>query len=129
MGPGPQTAHEQVIVVDGRFDAFIAQEIRGQVEEAISTKPESLIVDLSEAPFIDSAGLAVLVWGRKQMATINGVLVVVRPRTKEAFRAFELNRARVLTRCHHHQTSQFNHAGIDATTTRNRRCYAVASVT
>lgn len=92
MVHGTQTVDERSIRVEGRFDAFVAQGVRSLVEEKIALRPETLVVDLSNVSFVDSAALAVLVWGHKQMIATDGELIIIRPLSQDAFRVFELTR-------------------------------------
>ena len=59
----PTSSHEiriSTISIDGRLDAMRAVDLRQEIDEAIEDGVVRLIVDLSAADFVDSAGLAAL---------------------------------------------------------------------
>lgn len=60
----------RVIVVRGELDLSTASDLEGPLEEAISTKDASVLIDLTECEFIDSTGIALIVraWQRLDTA-------------------------------------------------------------
>jgi anti-sigma B factor antagonist len=60
----------------GRIDAHTAPEVWGWIEQNIVANP-SIMIDLEEATFIDSAALAVLVKGMKQCRERGGDLLLI----------------------------------------------------
>ena len=56
----------RAIVVRGELDLSTASELEGPLEEAISAKDASVLIDLSDCEFIDSTGIALIVraWQR-----------------------------------------------------------------
>lgn len=49
------------VAVTGEIDVSNADEMRDAIEAAFEKEPEAIAVDLSEAPYIDSTGIGVLV--------------------------------------------------------------------
>jgi anti-sigma B factor antagonist len=69
---------ETVIAVRGELDIATAPQLRAALIEAIDTHPgEELIVDLNGVEFIDSAGLGMLVGGRRRARERRGDLILV----------------------------------------------------
>ena len=67
-----------VVAVRGELDINTAPELRAALMEAIEQHPgERLIVDLEGLEFVDSAGLGILIGGRKRAQTGGGDLVLV----------------------------------------------------
>ena len=67
-----------VIAVRGELDIATAPELRAALMQAIEQHPGArLIADLEGLEFIDSAGLGILVGGRKRARTTGGDLVLV----------------------------------------------------
>jgi anti-sigma B factor antagonist len=50
-----------VFTPEGAIDLHVSPEIRASLREVIDTNPKRLVVDLSNVPYIDSSGLAVLI--------------------------------------------------------------------
>ena len=80
------------IDVTGRLDAVRAVELRTQIATAILDGTVRIIVDLSAAEFVDSAGLAALAKGMKDCRGAGGDLRVVAAKTPDAARVFQLTR-------------------------------------
>lgn len=80
------------IAIAGRLDAVRAVELRSEIDDAISDGIVRLVVDLSEANFVDSAGLAALAKGMKDCRQRNGDLRVVSATHEDAARVFSLTR-------------------------------------
>jgi anti-sigma B factor antagonist len=66
-----------VVAVQGEADLHTAQELRAAINEAIDRGATSLVVDLSEATFIDSMTLGVLLGAVKRLRPIGGRVSVV----------------------------------------------------
>lgn len=81
-----------VVTIDGRLDALEAGPLREVLQGHLDRGKDRLVVDLSAAEFIDSAGLAALVRAMKQARTAGGDLRLVAPELAEAMRVFELTR-------------------------------------
>ena len=68
-----------MLAVRGDVDFYTARRFREVLLQATNEGARQTIVDLSLVPFIDTAGLAVLVAGAKRLRAQNGSLVVVCP--------------------------------------------------
>lgn len=91
----PTSSHEiriSTINVDGRLDAMRAVDLRQEIDDAIARGIVRLIVDLSRASFVDSAGLAALAKGMKDCRSAGGDLRVVAATNPDAARVFQLTR-------------------------------------
>jgi anti-sigma B factor antagonist len=67
-----------VVAMRGELDIGTAPELRATLMEAIEQHPgERLIADLEGLEFIDSAGLGILIGGRKRAQAEGGDLVLV----------------------------------------------------
>lgn len=89
------SSHEiriSTIKIDGRLGAMQAVDLRRQIEDAIDEGIVRLIVDLSQAVFVDSAGLAALAKGMKDCRSAGGDLRVVAATNPDAARVFSLTR-------------------------------------
>ena len=80
------------ISVNGRLDALSAPDLRQRLSSIESEGIVQILVDLSAVDFVDSAGLAALISGMKAARLAGGDLELVRPRSDEAYRVFELTR-------------------------------------
>ncbi len=72
-----------VVSVSGELDLYTAPRVRTGIEEAGAVGADTVIVDLSETSFIDSAALGVLVQETKRLEGRGHSLVIVTsdPRT------------------------------------------------
>jgi len=66
-----------VISVTGEVDLYTAPELKRELVTAIDEGARRVIVDLSEATFIDSTTLGVLLSGVKRLRPVGGELAVV----------------------------------------------------
>lgn len=82
----------QTILVSGRLDALRATSLRTEIEASLESGVVRFVVDLTEATFIDSAGLAALAKGMKEARLRGGDLRLVAARDPNARRVFELTR-------------------------------------
>jgi len=80
------------IAIDGRLDALRATDLRREIQQSIDDGVVRLIVDLSAAEFVDSAGLAALAKGMKDCRQGNGDLRIVAATHPDAARVFSLTR-------------------------------------
>lgn len=70
-------ARVTVLAVHGQADLHTAPELRSAIEAAIDGGSSSLVVDLSEATFIDSMTLGVLLGAVKRLRPLDGSVSVV----------------------------------------------------
>jgi anti-sigma B factor antagonist len=66
-----------VIAVAGEVDLYTAPELKRELITAIDQGARKIVVDLSEATFIDSTTLGVLLSGVKRLRPLDGELAVV----------------------------------------------------
>jgi anti-sigma B factor antagonist len=74
IGDGGQVA---IVTVFGQADLHTAPELRSAISEAIEGGAQALVIDLSEATFIDSMTLGVLLGALKQLRPGGGSVGVV----------------------------------------------------
>jgi anti-sigma B factor antagonist len=70
-------AETQVIELAGEIDLYTAPEFKERMVELIEDGKKRIVVDLSEATFIDSTTLGVLVGGVKRLRPAGGSLALV----------------------------------------------------
>jgi len=82
-----------VVSVSGELDLYTAPRVRTGIEEAGAVGADTVIVDLSETSFIDSAALGVLVQETKRLEGRGQSLVLVTsdPRTMRVVELSGLN--------------------------------------
>lgn len=80
------------ISVTGRLDAVRSLDLRREIGEALADDTVRIVVDLSAAEFVDSAGLAALAKGMKDCRSRGGDLRVVAATNPDAARVFALTR-------------------------------------
>lgn len=80
-----------VVTPQGRIDAFTAPELRQRLT-ALCDTGVNFVLDLSPVPFIDSAGMAVLVSLLKKARSMGGDVKLVWPEADAARRIFTLTR-------------------------------------
>lgn len=85
----PASGHGTVLVA-GRLDAVSAPDLRAEVDRLAEAGYVTLIIDLSDVRFLDSAGLAALVRARRECRAQGGDVVLISPRTDAALRVFRL---------------------------------------
>ena len=65
------------ISVGGAVDLYSAPEFKEALERALDAGSRRLVLDLSEATFIDSTALGVIAGGLRRLGTIGGSLAIV----------------------------------------------------
>jgi anti-sigma B factor antagonist len=68
-----------VVHVVGEVDLYAAPRLENELEGAIRSGAEHLLVDLSAVPFLDSSGLAVLLGAARKIGRENFALTGVQP--------------------------------------------------
>ena len=78
---------EAVLAVAGELDLASAAHFRQAVGAAMGTGVRHLTVDLADVDFIDSAGLAAILWADHRLQAVGGDLTAVRccPAVDRAF--------------------------------------------
>jgi len=96
MDIGYRTEKNNILVVDvkGDLDARVAADLKEGINDKIENGNNWLLVNLSEVPYMDSAGLGVLVSGLKNTNRKNGDLRVygLQPDVKNIFELTRLNK-------------------------------------
>jgi anti-sigma B factor antagonist len=82
-------ATTHVVAVTGELDLYSAPELKMKVLNAIDRGKSRIVVDLTDATFIDSTTLGVLVGARKRLREHDGSLAVVCP-DSEKLALFEM---------------------------------------
>jgi anti-anti-sigma factor len=79
--------HDRVLKLDGELDMFITPWLRGRFHELAEERGTHLVVDLSDARFIDSTVLDAFVTGHGELTSHEGALAIVadKPYTKRTF--------------------------------------------
>lgn len=85
-----------VLTTSGDLDLALADQLRDRLAETITTDPGRLVIDLTDATFVDSAILGVLVGARNQLGDQPGGtdrihLVATRPAVLRVFRVTGLD--------------------------------------
>ncbi len=80
------------IAPQGRLDTVRAVEFRKQVQGVIDSGVKNLVLDLSQTPFLDSAGMAVLVSALKQCREHGGDARMVWPQAEPVRRILSLTK-------------------------------------
>lgn len=86
----PLQGSSAVTVLVGRFDAVEAPMVRAELSRIIDAGAGTVVVDLSAVSFIDSAGLAALVRGRRDAQSSGGAIILISPTDHSALRVFRL---------------------------------------
>ena len=78
---GEETLAGDLIIIrlEGEVDLYAAPELKDHVNSAIERGRNKLILDLSDATFIDSTPLGILVSGMKRLRPRGGMLAVLCP--------------------------------------------------
>ena len=75
---------ESVVSVAGEVDVSNADELRTALDGCLAGEADTLVVDLSQVPYIDSTGIGVLVGAAHRAAEKNVRLEVARPQRNVA---------------------------------------------
>ena len=79
----------------GQADLHTAPELRNEIGDAIDAGSRGVVIDLTEATFIDSMTLGVLLGALKRLATVDGrldVIVYPDPHLRRVFEITSLDR-------------------------------------
>lgn len=80
------------IAPQGRLDTLRALEFRKQLQTVLDSGVKNLVLDLSQTPFLDSAGMAVLVSALKQCRERGGDARMVWPQAEPVKRILSLTK-------------------------------------
>ena len=81
--------YSSAVRFEGELDLASAPQFRQLVSDLMGSGLRIVVVDLSDTPFVDSAGLGALVWADRRLRAAGGQLAVVRPQENVA-RTFAL---------------------------------------
>ena len=65
-----------VFAPEGAIDLHVSPEIRASLRTLIDRKPKRLVVDLSNVPYVDSSGLAVLIGAMQSLEHEGGIFML-----------------------------------------------------
>ena len=71
---GAKTERPKILRLEGEIDSHSSPPMAAELRSMIKDKPKKLVVDLSKVPYIDSAGLAVLIDGMRKVEAYRGKL-------------------------------------------------------
>ena len=74
-----KTARPKVFSHNGAIDLHVSPEVRAALREMIDEKPKRLVVDMSQVPYVDSSGLAVLIGAKQEIEAGGGTFVLAAP--------------------------------------------------
>jgi anti-anti-sigma factor len=80
------------VTVTGRLDALTTPEMRTELTRLEQADVHDITIDLSGVEFVDSAGLAALVKAMKTAREHGGDVELIRPRSDDAYRVFQLTK-------------------------------------
>ncbi len=86
------TFHIVTVSPQERIDVMNAPELRSRLNDYIDAGDNNLVIDLSCVPFLDSAGMAVLVNALKRARLAGGDVKLVWPQTEAARRVLHLTK-------------------------------------
>ena len=69
---GPRQSHPNVVPLEGEIDLHLSPEITRSLEAMAEKRPERIVIDLSLATYIDSAGLAALIIAMQKTEAYGG---------------------------------------------------------
>jgi anti-sigma B factor antagonist len=85
-----QVQRTVTVAPQDRLDAFSAPQLRAQFDQLSESGVNDFIVDLSQTPFMDSAGMAVLVSLLRRCRQTGGRVRLVWPRSEPVRRTLQL---------------------------------------
>ena len=65
-----------VFAPEGALDLHVSPEVRASLRAIIDQKPKRLVVDLSNVPYVDSSGLAVLIGAMQSLEHEGGIFML-----------------------------------------------------
>lgn len=87
-----QVTRSTTVALEGRLDALSSPSLRKTLDAVFADGVHRIVIDLAAVDFVDSAGLAALVHAMKAARSEGGDVELVRPRSDDAFRVFQLTR-------------------------------------
>jgi anti-sigma B factor antagonist len=71
-GPVPRQYHLNVVPLKGEIDLHVSPDITRSLDAMADKRPERIVIDLSLATYIDSAGLAALILAMQKIEAYGG---------------------------------------------------------
>lgn len=87
-----QLSRTVIVAPQERLDAFSAPQMRERLEALLAEGVTQFVIDLSQTPFLDSAGMAVLVSLLKRARQSGGDVKLVKPASEAVQRILLLTR-------------------------------------
>jgi anti-sigma B factor antagonist len=87
-----QVSRTVIVAPQERLDAFSAPQMRERLEALLAEGATQFVIDLSQTPFLDSAGMAVLVSLLKRARQAGGDVQLVKPTSDAVLRILQLTR-------------------------------------
>jgi anti-anti-sigma factor len=85
---------EATVTVRGEIDTTTAAALSGRLGEVAARNPQRLVIDLAGVGFLDSAGLQVFAWVRRELPEDCPIIVrSARPRLRQVFQITGLGTA------------------------------------
>jgi anti-sigma B factor antagonist len=72
----PTSKSPNIFSPEGAIDLHVAPEMRAALRELTDRKPKRLVVDLSNVPYVDSSGLAVLIAAMQSVEHDGGLFML-----------------------------------------------------
>ena len=72
--PVPRQHRPNVLPLEGDIDLHVSPAVRESLNAMIKKKPERIVIDLSRATYIDSAGVAALILAMQEVEAYGGKL-------------------------------------------------------
>jgi anti-sigma B factor antagonist len=84
-----------VVALSGEIDLYTAPELKAELMRLIAAGPSRMLVDMTEATFVDSTALGVLLGAVKRLRLLGGELAIVcsNPNIRRIFSITLLDRA------------------------------------
>lgn len=92
MSVTEQVSRTVVVAPQERIDAFNASHLREQLDTLLAGGAVNFVIDLSDTPFLDSSGMAVLVSLLKRARQAGGDVKLVKPSSEAVQRILQLTR-------------------------------------
>src|SRR3954465_1254779 len=72
----PDSKSANVFTPEGAIDLHVSPEMRASLRTIIDEKPKRLVIDLSNVPYVDSSGIAVLIGAMQSLELEGGVFLL-----------------------------------------------------
>jgi len=72
----PDSKSSNVFTPEGAIDLHVSPEMRTSLRTIIDEKPKRLVIDLSNVPYVDSSGIAVLIGAMQSLELEGGVFML-----------------------------------------------------